>query len=51
MNDTEATISRKKHLEMLRGYTFGLDVITGKSTNVGQDFKVPARTTTILTLK
>lgn len=51
MNDSEATISREKHIEMLRGYTFGMGVISGKNYNVTQDFTVPARSTTIITLK
>ncbi|WP_420386616.1 glycoside hydrolase family 13 protein [Roseivirga sp.] len=51
MNNTEVTISRQKHIEMLRGYTFGMDVMTGKNYNVTKDFTVPARTTTIINLK
>lgn len=51
MNNAEATISREKHIEMLRGYTFGMGVVSGKSYNVSQDFTVPARSTTIITLK
>jgi len=51
MNNAEATISREKHIEMLRGYTFGMGVMSGKNFNVTQDFTVPARSTTIISLK
>ena len=51
MNDSEVTISREKHLEMLRGFTFGMDVISGKNFDLAKDFKVAGKTTTVLTLK
>ncbi len=51
MNDSEASISKQKHIEMLRGYTFGVDVMSGKNINLNGDFRVPAKTTTVLTIK
>ena len=51
MNENESTISREKHLEMLRGFTFGMDVISGKNVDLANDFKVPGKTTMVLTLK
>lgn len=51
MNDSEVSISRQKHIEMLRGFTFGMDVVSGKNFNLDKDFKVPGKTTTVLTLK
>ncbi|HEY9116912.1 MAG TPA: cyclomaltodextrinase C-terminal domain-containing protein, partial [Roseivirga sp.] len=51
MNDTEIKVSRQKHIEMLRGYTFGMDVVTGKNFALDKDFSVPGKTTTVLSLK
>lgn len=51
MNDSEVTISREKHIEMLRGFTFGMDVVTGNTVDLANDFKVSGKTTTVLTLK
>lgn len=51
MNENESTISREKHLEMLRGFTFGMDVISGKNVDLTNNFKVPGKTTMVLTLK
>lgn len=51
MNDSEVTISREKHIEMLRGFTFGMGVISGKNYDLTKDFSVPGKTTTVITLK
>jgi len=50
-NEGEATISRAKHIEMLRGHSSAKDVITGQTINISGDFKVPGKTTSIFELK
>lgn len=51
MNEEAMTISREKHIEMLRGFTEGSDVLEGKVYDLSKDFEVPAKTTTVLQLK
>ncbi len=51
MNEEEATISRSRHIEMLRGYSKGFNVVTDQTHDLSEDFKVPGKTTTILELK
>lgn len=50
-NDMEVSISRNKHLEMLRGFSSATNVVTGGSIDISSDFTVPGKTTTILELK
>ena len=50
-NDKSAEINREKHIEMLRGFSEGYDVMRDKSVDVSKDFKVPGKTTTIIELK
>ncbi|OEK00883.1 glycosyl hydrolase [Roseivirga sp. 4D4] len=51
MNDTPITISRQKHIEMLRGYSEGHNAITDEKVDISKDFTVAGKTTTVLTLK
>lgn len=51
MNDEATTISRDKHIELLRGFKIGENVADDSTTDLTQDFLVPAKTTTILQLK
>ena len=46
----EATISRSKHIELLRGFSSAKDVMTGQTLDISADFKVPAKTTNIYVL-
>ena len=48
MNEEPMTISRNKHLEMLRGATNGTDVITNRSFDLMKDFEVQAKSTTVI---
>lgn len=50
-NEGEATISRARHIELLRGFSTAKDVITGQSMDISKDFKVPGKTTSIFELK
>ena len=47
----EATLSHKKHIEMLRGFSQATDVVTGQTLDISKDFKVPGKTTSIFVLK
>ena len=49
--EAAATISRQKHIEMLRPYAQGHNPLTGETINISEDFDVPAKTATILELK
>jgi len=51
MNEDPITISRQKHIEMLRGYSEGYNVITDEKVDISKDFTVAGKTTTVLTLK
>ena len=51
MNDEPVSISREKHIQMLRGFSSGTEVIDGKFYDVSKDFEVPDKTTTVLQLK
>jgi glycosidase len=51
MNDSPATISRSKHIELLRGTSEGFDVMTEQTIDISVDFEVPGKTTTVLELK
>ena len=46
-----ATISRKKHIEMLRGFTKAFNIVTGQTISINEDFIVPGETTSIFELK
>lgn len=50
-NEKSAEISREKHIEILRDYDEGFDVMHDKTIDVSKDFKVPGKTTTIIELK
>ena len=50
MNDEPITISRDKHIEMLRGLKNGKNIINNSTVDVSNDFSVPGKTTTILQL-
>lgn len=51
MNEEPATISRAKHIELLRGYTSAKSVVDGKQFDLTKDFKVPGKSTIILQIK
>ncbi len=51
MNDSPITVSRQKHIEMLRGYSQALNVITDESVDISRDFSVAGKSTTVLRLK
>lgn len=51
MNETEVTISREKHIQMLRGFSNADEVFSGRSVSLEEDFKVPAKTTSIFQLR
>ena len=48
MNDEPKTISRSKHIEMLRGFVSGESVVDGMKIDLTKDFQVPAKTTKIV---
>ena len=50
MKNEAVTISRAKHIEMLRGYSSGTNIIDSSTINISKDFMVPAKATTILQL-
>lgn len=50
MNDKPVSISRDKHIQMLRGFSSGTEVINGTSFDISKDFEVPGKTTTVLQL-
>ncbi|MFY0592037.1 glycoside hydrolase family 13 protein [Roseivirga sp.] len=51
MNDEPMTISRTKHIEMLRGFSNATDVMNGTAFDISKDFQVPAKRTTVLRFK
>ena len=51
MNNEPRTISRQKHIEMLRGITSGKNVVTNETIDLSGDFEVAGMTTTVLELK
>ncbi len=51
MNDEPITISRSKHIELLRGYSSGVNILDGSTIDMIKDFEAPAKATTILELK
>jgi glycosidase len=51
MSEAPKTISREKHIELLRGTTTGLDVLSGQTLDISADFEIPGKTTTVLELK
>ncbi len=51
MNDEPVTISRDKHIQLLRGFTKGQSITENRSYDVSKDFEVPGKTTTVLELK
>ncbi len=51
MNEEETTISRAKHIEMLRGYSNATNIANNSTIDVSGDFTVPAKATTILQLQ
>lgn len=51
MNEEAATVSRQKHIEMLRGFNNGTNVITDETVDLSKDFSVPAKTTMVISLK
>lgn len=51
MNDHPVSVSRTKHIEMLRGYSQGNNVITGEKVDISDDFSVAGKSTTVLNLK
>ena len=51
MNDEPITLSRQKHIEMLRGYSAAENVITGEKVDISEDFIVTGKTTTVFSLK
>lgn len=51
MNDKPMPISRAKHIEMLRGFSNGVDVMSGASYDLTKDFQVPGRKTTVIQLR
>ncbi len=51
MNDGPITVSRQKHIEMLRGYSQAHNVITDEKVDIRKDFSVAGKSTTVLTLK
>ena len=51
MNDEPITISRSKHIELLRGYSSGVNILDGSTIDMTKDFEAPAKATTILELK
>lgn len=47
MNDKPMTISRQKHIEMLRGFSSAKTVLDGNTVDISTDFQAPAKRTTI----
>jgi glycosidase len=51
MNDEPVSISRDKHIELLRGSMEALNVITKEEVDISANFDVPGKTTTVLEIK
>ena len=51
MNDQPVTISREKHIEMLRGFSSAISIVDDQEIDISKDFQVGPKTTRILEFK
>ncbi len=51
MNDKPVTISRDKHIQMLRGYSKAVNIVTDEAMSIAGDFTVPGKTTSVFELR
>ncbi|GAB5525167.1 MAG: glycoside hydrolase family 13 protein [Roseivirga sp.] len=51
MNDKPVTISHKKHIQMLRGYSKAVNIVTDEAMSITGDFTVPGKTTSIFEMR